>query len=294
MRGFQQARRAAETASSEEAAQIILIPMSLRALWTDVLALDKRVDNASFRFAAIVGAHFNRRSGNAFLTIETIARAMGMSERTAYGCAKKLEDLGYLVVKRREFGTITRKTANGEFQVRAAGGKGVANTYLPALEGSQVAATCGGQNLEKRRGLLLKLSTEKSTPKATMDCDHSELKVAAHCDPTLSVFLSGKQNTSRAREPSDAEALGPLGAIIRHEIGEDGFRAWFSKATIVNGASVATISLPNKFFVSQVENRYGMRLLHWLRLADKDVRAYCLTYPGEPCEARAPIRAGPS
>jgi DnaA N-terminal domain/Helix-turn-helix domain len=293
MRAFQNARKAAETVPSEQApkpgAQVILIPMSLRALWMDILALDKRVDNASFRFAAIVGAHFNRKSGSAFLTLETIARSMGMSERTVYECAKKLEALGYLIVKRREFGAITRKTARGEFQVRTAGGKGVANTYLPALDGSQVAATSGGQNLEKRRDLLLKLSTEKPEPKVAMDCDHSEpkvavdcdhsdgqrsqnstSKVAAHCDPTLTVFPSGKQNTSRAREPSGADALGPLGAIIRHEIGEDYFHSWFRFAKIVSDTpECLTISMPTRFVISWVQNRWGHKLLGWMRLASK-------------------------
>ena len=269
--------------------------MSLRALWTDVLALDKRVDNASFRFAAIVGAHFNRKSGSAFLTLETIARSMAMSERTAFECAKKLEALGYLIVKRREFGTITRTTANGEFKVRAAGGKGVANTYLPALDGSQVAATSGGQNLEKRRDLLLKLSTEKPEPKVAVDCDlsdpkvaaHCDLttdqrsqsdasKVAAHCDPTLT--LSSKENLTRMREPSGADALGSLGAVIRCEIGDDLFKSWFGKAQIVSDtAGILTISLPTKFIASHVQNEWGHKLIGWSRLAARPTVRVCLT-----------------
>jgi len=171
--------------SAKPGATIIVIPMSLRALWMDVMALDKRVDNAAFRFAAIVGAHFNRRSGDAFMRLDTIADAMGMSERTAFSCAKKLEDLGYLNIKRRELGTITRKTANGDFQVRVAGGKGVANVYAPAIEGSQVVATRGEEKFKARLDLLKKLSVEKPKPKVATDCDQSAPKVATHCDHSI-------------------------------------------------------------------------------------------------------------
>jgi hypothetical protein len=304
MRAFQNVRRVAEKAPSDEAtkpdAQVILIPMGLRALWMDVLALDKRVDNASFRFAAIVGAHFNRKSGRAYLTLETIAHSMGMSERTAFECAKKLEALGHLIVKRREFGEITRKTENGEFKVRTAGGKGVANTYLPALDGSQVAATSGGQNLEKRRDLLLKLSTEKPGPKVAVDCDLSEpkvavgcdlsggqrsqpdaSKVATHCDPTLD--LSSKDNLTRAREPSGAEALGSLGAVIHHELGDGLFKSWFSTARIVaDTPECLTISMPTRFIVSYVQNNWGHKLLGWMSLAGKTNAQVSLTVADRP------------
>ncbi len=305
MRAIRHAAEKRETRSDEEqasepGAQVILIPMSLRALWMDVLALDKRVDNASFRFAAIVAAHFNRKSGTAFLTLETIARAMAMSERTAFECAKKLEALGYLIVKRREFGAITRKTANGEFKVRAAGGKGVANTYLPALDGSQVAATSGSQNLEKRRDLLLKLSTEKpkpkvavdcdlSAPKVAVDCDHSTdqrsqsdaSKVATHCDPTLS--LSSKENLTRMREPSCADALGSLGAVIRREIGDDKFKSWFGAAEIVSDTrECLTISMPTRFIVSYVQNNWDHRLLAWVGLAGRSNAQVALTVADSP------------
>jgi hypothetical protein len=273
--------------SAKPGATIILIPMSLRALWMDVMAIDKRIDNATFRFAAIVGAHFNRRSGDAFMRLDTIADAMGMSERTAFSCAKKLEDLGYLNIKRRELGTITRKTANGEFQVRVAGGKGVANVYAPAIEGAQVVATSGEEKLKARLDLLKKLSVEKPKPKVATDCDQSEPKVATHCDlstdqrsqsgasmvathcdPTLS--LSSKENLTRAREPTSASALGSLAAIIAHATGEDEFRSWFSLALIAaDTPDCLCISLPTRFKVSEVQKRYGDNLLRWVQLIDQ-------------------------
>jgi hypothetical protein len=257
-------------------ATAILVPMNLRALWLDNVALDKQIDNASLRFAAVIGAHLNRRTGNAYLTVESIARLMGMSERTAYHCSKILERLGYLIVKRREFGTITRKTDKGEFQVRTAGGKGLANTYLPALGGAQVATTSGSPNLTARRDLLLKLSTEKPRPKVAVHYKHSSeqssqspaSKIAAHCDPTLPP--SSKENSSRAREPSSASALGPLAAIIIHEIGEDKFRSWFGPAIIESDTpNSLTISFPTRFRAVEVRKRYGDKLVRWVQMLDR-------------------------
>jgi DNA-binding GntR family transcriptional regulator len=51
---------------------------------------------------------------------------MGISERTVFTAIKELEERRYVIVKRREFGTIVRKTPTGpEILMRVAGGKGV-------------------------------------------------------------------------------------------------------------------------------------------------------------------------
>ena len=241
---------------SSKTGSVILIPKQLRAEWMDVMALDARVAHTAFRVAGVIGSHFNKHTGQTFLTHETIARVMGVSERTVYGAIMELEALGYLLVKRREFGTVTRKTARGEIQVKVAGGKGVANTYLPAFERSQVAATNSGLKLAARCDLLWEVRSQKAAP-----------KVAVDCDPTLSP--SSKENPSQSREPSSASALGPLAAIIINERGEPEFKSWFGLAMIEPGApDCLTLSLPSRFTANEVQKRYGDKLLRWARMVD--------------------------
>jgi helix-turn-helix protein/DnaA-like protein len=246
----------ADAAAATRSGSVILIPKQLRAEWMDVMALDARLSHTSFRVAGVIGSHFNKHSGRTFLTHETIARVMEVSERTIYAAIVELEALGYLIVKRREFGTVARKTARGEIQVKVAGGKGVANTYFPAFERSQVAATNSGSKLANRCYLLWEQRSQKAAS-----------KVATDCDPTLTP--SSKENPTPAKEPSGAGALGPLAAIIVHQRGEAEFRSWFASAQIVSDTpECLTISLPTQFLVSQVRNRYGDMLLRWVQLID--------------------------
>jgi hypothetical protein len=236
---------------------VILIPKQLRAEWMDAMALDTRLSNTAFRLAGVIGSHFNRHTGQTFLTVETLARVMNMSERTIFAASKELEEFGYLIVKRREFGTVTRKTASGDIQVKVAGGKGVANTYLPAFERSQVTATNSGSKLATRCDLWWELRSQKTAP-----------KVAVDCNPTLSP--SPKENPSRAREPSSASALGPLAAIIVRARGEPEFRSWFGLAMIAaDTPDCLRISLPSRFLVSEVQKRYGDHLVRWVQLVDQ-------------------------
>jgi hypothetical protein len=247
----------ADAGAATKSGSVILIPKQLRAEWMDVMALDARLSHTAFRVAGVIGSHFNKHSGRTFLTHETIARVMGVSERTIYAAIVELEALGYLIVKRREFGTVTRKTAGGEIQVKVAGGKGVANTYFPAFERSQVAATNSGSKLANRCDLLWEQRSRKTAS-----------KVATDCDPTLTP--SSKENPTPAKEPSGADALGPLAAIIVHQLTEEEFKSWFSAAKVVlDSPECLTISLPTTFLVSAVRDRYGDRLLRWAQLIDK-------------------------
>jgi biotin operon repressor len=121
-------------ADAMKAGQLILIPKQLRAEWMDLIALDPTVSHVAFRPAGVIGSHFNKYSGDTFLNQEKLARVMGVSERTVWTAVNELERLGYLIVKRREFGTLTRNRKDGtELTIRVAGGRGVANTYLPAF-----------------------------------------------------------------------------------------------------------------------------------------------------------------
>lgn len=197
-------------------ADLILIPKQLRMEWTDLLAHDRELSNSGFRVACVIGSHFNRRTGDTYVKQETIAEKLGMSERTVWTAIMELERLGYLIIARRELGV---RATDGR---RVCGGRGVANTYLPAFERSQVTATFSGQKLAARCDHLW---SERSQSSVT--------KVAAHCDPTLT--SSSKKNLTRARagnaEHVEATASGLSNERrLQHPVmpGTPAFDAWLA------------------------------------------------------------------
>lgn len=205
-------------------ADVILIPKQLRMEWTDLLAHDRALSNSAFRVACIIGSHFNRRTGDTYVKQETIAEKLGVSERTVWAAIMELERLGYLIISRRELGV---RATDGR---RVCGGRGVANTYLPAFERSQVTATYSGQKLANRCDLLW---SERSQSSVT--------KVATHCDPTLT--SSSKKNLTRARadgaEHVEALADGPSNERkLKHPVlpGTPAFDAWLAWSDTI-GAS---------------------------------------------------------
>jgi biotin operon repressor len=237
----------------------ILIPKQLRLEWIDLMALDASLSHVALRVAAVIAYHLNKHTGKAFLTQELIAQILGISERTVYTATKELERRGYLIVKRREFGTITRKTRTGrEVQVRLAGGKGVANTYLPAVERSQVCATNRGLKLATRCDLIWEQRSQNTAA-----------KVEGGCQPTLSPPTEENPTPSRGQSPADV--LGALGAVIRSSIKEEEFRSWFGRATIVGeSAQVLTLAVASRFYCEQIKSRYGHKFETWCKKLGKE------------------------
>jgi biotin operon repressor len=237
----------------------ILIPKQLRLEWIDLMALDASLSHVALRVATVIAYHLNKHTGKAFLTQETIAQILGISERTVYTATKELERRGYLIVKRREFGTITRKTRTGrEVQVRLAGGKGVANTYLPAVERLQVCATNRGLKLAMRCDLIWEQRSQNTVA-----------KVETGCEPTLSPPT--EENPTPSRKQNAADTLGALEAVIRSSIKEEEFRSWFGRATIAGEtAHVLTLALPSRFHCEQIKSRYGHKFEGWCKKLGKE------------------------
>jgi hypothetical protein len=156
----------------------VLIPKHLRMEWMDALALDPELSPVAYKVAAVIGVHLNSEKGDTFVKQARIADLMQVSERTVWTAIMELERRGYLIVERRDLGTTTRRERTGKSTtVRNAGGKGVANTYRPAFQSSQLAATTTGRKLAAQCELWLAQSSQN--PAA---------KVAASCEPTHKDF----------------------------------------------------------------------------------------------------------
>ena len=119
----------------------IVITKPMRMAWTDAIAIDPELTDSAARIAGIIGSHFNRHSGETFISQKTIATLADKTTRTVRTAIAELERLGYLEVERRELG---RRASDGR---RVCGGKGAANIYRPAFERERLGATERGQRL---------------------------------------------------------------------------------------------------------------------------------------------------
>ncbi len=243
-------------ASPKASGQVILIPKQLRMEWMDVLALDPDLSPTAYKVAGVLGYHFNRHRGDTFIKQETIARLMGLSERTVWGAIVELEQRGYLIVERRDLGTTTRRERSGKSTtVRNAGGKGVANTYVPAFQRSQVAATNTGRKLAEY-------------------CDHyvaqrsqnPVAKVAVDCEPTL------KTNPLRTRARVEHQ-LGDAGDLLCQQLGDGPFRSWFREVRFeaLDGGTLK-LSVPSAFVKKWLTEHYREAIIAcWQRMHSRGI-----------------------
>ncbi|MBB4259970.1 helix-turn-helix domain-containing protein [Bradyrhizobium sp. CIR3A] len=263
--------------------------------WVDAMALDRDLPDCAFRVACIIGTHFGNKSGLTYVSQETIAGVGGLSLATVQRAVKALEAAGYLIVRRRDVGE--RKDGR-----RVYGGRGTANEYLPAIDAGQISVTDRGQRLAARARSFWDdrsakkhitgdvLSDGKQLTGDVLSAQQStSLEPRKHLTgdvPTLNLPSEG--NSSRARAPSVADALGPLAAIIVQARGEAEFKAWFGLAAIAaETPDCLTISLPSRFILSEVGKRYGDKLLRWLQLVDQGKRQVELVLRSAPAETAA-------
>jgi hypothetical protein len=206
---------------------LILITKQVRMEWTDVMALDAELSPIAFKVASVVGTHLNNYSGHTYVTQQTIARVMALSLRTVQKAIVELEKRGYLIVRRRELGT----RSDGR---RVCGGRGVANTYVPAFERTQVAST----NIGRKLAVRCVRSWEQRTQNAAR-------KDAAGCVPTL------RDNSLMSHR------LGAEGDLLLARLGRDVFRSWFRDVE-VKGVADDTLTLlaPTTFIRNWIKNHF--------------------------------------
>jgi hypothetical protein len=207
----------------------------------------------------VIGSHINKFSGETFVSQETIAQEMGVCERTAHTAIKEIEQKGYLIIKRRELGIINRRKKDGTtMQIRAAGGRGIANIYVPAIDRTELRA----QKLASR----CELEEAKRSQKGTR-------KVAADCDPTLT--SPSEKNPPVAigheSEPID-KFLFNIFSQLERRIGTACFMSWFNDIQIDEKSDrVVTFSAPNSFKASRIFRDYENDLLYCCRSAQPSI-----------------------
>lgn len=232
--------------SDRQGSEAILIPKKLRMEWTDAMALDKGLSHRAFRAGCIIGSHFNRRTGETYVTQATIARLMGCSNRTVWTALQELETKGYLIIERRDLGV---RASDGR---RVCGGKGVANVYRPAFERSQLVATSSGEKLAARCDLYWKQRSQNSST-----------KVAASCDPTHDPPSEGTLSWDISRLPKVSHELATeVADELRTRLGNDVFASWFSQLQLsaIEGDTVQVMS-PTAFVRKWINQNYRDDLL---------------------------------
>jgi hypothetical protein len=223
----------------------IAIPRAMRMAWTDAITCDPEVSDSACRIACVIGAHFNRYSGETFISQKTIARLANKTDRTVRTAIGELECLGYLEVVRRELG---RRASDGR---RVCGGKGAANIYRPTFERERLNSADLG-----RRLLTV---VEQRWPSAKEEIDFPRAgeqrrknRAAKEGVGFLPTLEPNPINAGHAMH-----ALGSIGDHVRIMIGDTQFHAWFREVRFdsVTGGTLR-LSAPSKFVKDRLMQHY--------------------------------------
>jgi biotin operon repressor len=267
-----------------KSAEVILLPKQLRMEWTDVIMLDRRLTFAQKVVAGALGYFLNRHRGDTFVSPDTLAALLDMNERSVRRALGQLEELGFLIVQR-----ATR------------GGRGLPNTYAPALDRMQVSATARGQNLVDRCEALV---AKRGAPESTFPGEKGDSRVhlsdekGGHQSPPfdperwtlesrkvdsgvpLTLKHPSDANPSRARGAGEAVLLAPGFAALPAaaerllaRLGRQDFASWFGQARIeAIDDDLLTISLQSSFYRDHVAARFGEAIVECCRGAGLSIR----------------------
>jgi hypothetical protein len=179
---------------------VILIPKHLRIEWTDAVMLDPALAPIAKAAAGVIGHHFNRTTGDTFLSQRTIAEALGITVRALQKAIEALEQRGYLIIKRR---LLKVRQTDGR---RFFGGRGIANVYLPAFCGEHISKTVS-QRLLERIEECWEGAAERSRKSKAMN---EPALVHSECDERTSVRSFPDERTNgdgRKNEPGFVPTL---------------------------------------------------------------------------------------
>lgn len=224
----------------------VLIPKPLRMDWVDEMALDAELSPTAFRVACVIGTFFNSRSGDTFVSCETVAERMGKSVRTVWAAIDELERAGYLAVERREH------RPRSEEGPRVAGGRGAKNHYRPVLKTSQKVATFQGRNPANS----CEVSGAETSQLSAVNL--ATFRSRSLCNPE---DINPRGARPCARE-AEAASLGSAGDRLKRLIGEAHFTSWFGRV-VFEEASDGELRLraPTAFVASRIRQEFADAVL---------------------------------
>ncbi|MCA3572748.1 MAG: helix-turn-helix domain-containing protein [Aestuariivirga sp.] len=76
--------------------------------WLDQVSSDPALSALAFRTAYVIARYTNRQTGDAWPSLETLAKAVGATDRSVKRCIAELCDAGYLQKRRGGFGKSNR------------------------------------------------------------------------------------------------------------------------------------------------------------------------------------------
>ena len=212
----------------------------------DRLLVDKRATDLDFRVFWYLVSAADRETGIARRKQQTIADALGRTRRGVQQSLDRLEAFSYIIVETKEGGTY----ASGYRIVLGKANADSSSVNTNANVDSSFVSTKANASspfVERRR--------MRHAKKANATAEKGEPSFA----PILP--LNHLDIPSRARTKR-LDGLGPAGAVLQQDLGDDVFRAWFSKVTIESETEEKLVlRAPTKFFASRLLRDFEIKML---------------------------------
>jgi hypothetical protein len=217
----------------------------------DRLLVDERATDLDFRVFWYLVSASDRETGIARRKQQTIADAVGRTRRGVQLSLDRLEAFSFIIIEKKEGGSY-------------------ANGYRIVLEKASVNSFSVSTNANLDSPFVSKKANASSplvgkrrtgdTKKANAAAEKGEPSFA----PILPLNHLDIPYRGRTRRPN---GLGPAGAALRQDIGNDVFRAWFSKVTVESETEEKLVlRAPSKFFASHLRIHYESAILRaWHR-----------------------------
>ena len=231
-----------------------LLPI-YRAAWADMLAGDARLSHIAVRVGIVIGGFFNSGSAETFVAQPTIAKHMGISERTIWEAVRELTKLGHLISQR--------------------GHGRRSNTYGMPVE--RVAKYCQIYSSKSRSGLRYYGDQSRSGLRdesgfVPQNCVSSP---AIDCEQTL---LPSEVINSTV--PNNVSRLNPHGdkwqavyVRLMQTLGADVASNWFADLSIIRIADgECHMEAPNKFIANYIPNNFYPALAAAWQYEDEAVK----------------------
>ncbi len=168
--------------------------------WLNQVSADREITPGAFRLAYILSQHFNRRTGNAWPTQETLAKASRLTRRGVQMCLDALETQGHL-------------------RVIAGRGRGNVSTYEPILRSDDKAiqrANSSSPFDDENANLAAPFEDEKREPQFALSDAKRRTKTQKKANETTKkgeVPFAQNHLNNHLKEPSEGERLSPPPSI---------------------------------------------------------------------------------